>query len=349
MINTIEINALDPLFFRDALPFEMGNENNGGIQFPPNPTVLRGMLRSMNVYQNERFDNSHDSTKDIEITSIQLLNNSTPIFPLPLDIMAFKKDKNKTTNLILEHKGLNSLPFDYELRPKELDKAEDLAGHFLTITAFRQYLDTGRAVFTTQGNLINISDFTTSETKFGIGRSRETQTTLEGKLFRIPLIRLSKNENQQIKMKISFSQKDQIIDNGFTRLGGEGKMSYFKKVEQEQIYQPNFEGNRFKLYLSTPAIFEQGELPNIETLSNKAGVKIKILTCAVGKQQYIGGFDMVQKTPKPMYRAVPAGSVYYCEIENATDMPKIIQQLNGQSITDFLKEDGFGIVYIAKL
>ncbi len=55
---------------------------------------------------------------------------------------------------------------------------------------------------------------------------------------------------------------------------------------------------------------------------------------------------MAKRKPKPMFKAVPAGSVYFFELleGNANQLEKFHQK----SISDIYPEQGFGICYIGK-
>jgi len=59
---------------------------------------------------------------------------------------------------------------------------------------------------------------------------------------------------------------------------------------------------------------------------------------------------MKAKRPKPMRRAVRAESVYYYELtDNTHENRNAVLKLHGTSISDFSREDGFGISYIGKI
>jgi CRISPR-associated protein Cmr3 len=95
------------------------------------------------------------------------------------------------------------------------------------------------------------------------------------------------------------------------------------------------------LYLSTPAIFKTGWKPDLE---KKFGIKADLVAAVVGKPLHIGGFDMVKREPKTMYKAVPAGSVYYYKVTEGYEL--VEEKLQGKAISDVLKTQGFGIAYV---
>ncbi len=55
---------------------------------------------------------------------------------------------------------------------------------------------------------------------------------------------------------------------------------------------------------------------------------------------------MAKKEPKPMYKAVPEGSVYYFEILSG-DKNELCR-IHGKSVSDIYPEQGFGICYVGK-
>ncbi|MGK9475771.1 type III-B CRISPR module-associated Cmr3 family protein [Melioribacter sp. OK-6-Me] len=108
--------------------------------------------------------------------------------------------------------------------------------------------------------------------------------------------------------------------------------------------KPVLSSNIVKLYLLTPAIFENGSLPNLEKPLFKK-YNMKLLTAAVSGYKSIGGFDIQSNQPKPMYRAVKEGSVFYFSFEG--DSNDLLDDFFLASISDFnLDKQGFGITLI---
>ena len=136
------------------------------------------------------------------------------------------------------------------------------------------------------------------------------------------------------------------------KLGGEGKFVSVQNLAKSiEIPFPKIDNN-FLLYISTPTIFKKGWLPDWidkDSLKGKipnTDLTVKLLTASIGKPDLIGGFDMAKRKPKPMYKAVPSGSVYFFEIleGNSSELEKIHQK----SISDIYPEQGFGICYVGK-
>ncbi len=200
---------------------------------------------------------------------------------------------------------------------------------------------------------VNLSDYITLEPKIGIGRNRTTRTTSdEQKLYRVEMQRPENESGEQLSLVVKFNGLD-IPPRGFMKLGGEGKATYYKETNETTIEAPKLGGNIFKIYLATPAIFNHGWLPlGLRMEENLIGtykeLKLKLLTAAVGKYISIGGFDMKKKKSKIMYRAVPAGSVYYFKLLNG-DMSEVISIFHNKSISDIQAKEGFGISFVGEV
>ena len=149
-----------------------------------------------------------------------------------------------------------------------------------------------------------------------------------------------------------------LPEKGLLKLGGEGKaVSYANINSLHEIVCPDI-SNQFKLVLTTPAFFKNGWLPSWideKTLQGELkGIKLKLLVAAVGKPQYIGGWDMKNNRPKPMRKAVPAGSVYYFEILDDDIDGSKLQEIHGTAISDNwddidYQSQGYGIAYLGKI
>ena len=196
------------------------------------------------------------------------------------------------------------------------------------------------------------------EPKVGIRRNNLTHVSDESAFYRIGMLRL-----ENLSIIVDFENLDDIPDKGFMKLGGEGKAVSYKKVENFSFladYKPVVKDGKFKLYLASPAIFvKDGWLPGcVENSDNDMiiiilkEIKLRLLAAAIGKYVAIGGFDMLKKKngrsgwPKKMYRAVPAGSVYYFEVLQDVDEQKLIETFHNKSISDVGGNEGFGLTFM---
>jgi CRISPR-associated protein Cmr3 len=297
-----------------------------------------------------------EATKNLVIKGIYLHDNGVVYLPLPLDLVQKKnktqlekedeQDDRKVGKDYINLKTLNKLSIQNYVS-SNLDnitllgfteEVEELEAGLLGITPFKQYL---------QGNTSGlkakqIDDFIQKENKIGIQRTNETHISEDGRLYRVGMNRLTR-----LKFCIEFEGLE-IAKKGLLKLGGEGKTVKY----DDGVLESNFkishqvQSTTFKLVLKTPAIFENGWLPNL--IDNQ---KIKLLSACIGKAINIGGFDMIAKEPKYMCKAVPAGSVYYLEADNEQT---IKDTFASHSISDNFKDNnyqnqGFGLYQLANL
>lgn len=357
----IKIDALDTLFFRDGRPFTMGEDTWANSIFPCYPSVIYGALRTVYFAENpgelDKANEDDDPTANLKIQAIYLKVDNEPYWSLPLDCVKNKKEKAKDglveVSLLkrseIRDNIISNYPCTGRLYPFGKQKVDDVAGGILDEETLRDYL---------YSELIDgsfwarqLSDCITLEPKIGIGRDKQTRTTLdEKKLYRVEMKRPEDSSGKRVSIVVKFSGL-KIPTSGFMKLGGEGKVVHYKKTSEVIIQPPKLEENVFKIYLTTPAIFEQGWLPwrmdKKDLIGIYKGLKLKLLTAAIGKYISIGGFDMKKQKPKTMCRAVPAGSVYYFKLLEG-DLSKVVDVFHDKSISDFQSEQGFGLSFVGR-
>lgn len=350
----IRLQPLDTVFFRDGKPFSQGEETWGDrTVFLPPPAVFYGALRSLYFSQNlDEFAklSQNDATANLSITAVYLENKSAKshrYLPTPRDVIVFDKEEDFAEFKFLQpvHASASSCPRPYLLKtPEGRDNKADEPDQFLTEKAYKNYLI---------GKEPSKSNFLATpiiaEPKVGIGRDDVTHVTGEdGRLYRVDMLRLATHPEELHRegwgFLLKFENLELTIGKGILKLGGEHKAAQyeiFNDLLDIAILPPVEPFEYFKLCLTTPAIFKSGWYPNLDKLG------IELLAAAVGKPCYIGGFDMKERKPKNMYRAVPAGSVYYfkCCVQNNQ---KLIDELHGKAISDVYPEQGFGIAYMGK-
>jgi CRISPR-associated protein Cmr3 len=225
------------------------------------------------------------------------------------------------------------------LLPPTKTRVETVEDGLISMVDFQNYL---------QGNLQEtqikkIKDYVITEPKIGIGRNNYTHAAEQSMLYRVGMRRI---KDFNILVECDMKEIDPTIQSSLLRFGAEGKVVAFEDSKarmglRANSIQLNPADQTFKLYLSTPAIFKTGWKPDLE---KKYGIKAELVAAVVGKPLHIGGFDMVKREPKTMYKAVPAGSVYYYKVTEGYEL--VEEKLQGEAISDLLKEQGFGIAYV---
>jgi len=366
-----KIKPLDTLFFRDGRPFSMGAETWANPIFPPYPSTIYGAIRTWLIFErgnlkdfeDGKFENElgriiKDEKGDIKVKKGSLKMKGSLValndilyFPVPKDLLK-RKDKNEerlySINLIKKPEILTS---EYPLKNVLINKEEfelDEVDEFIDINSLKDYLKNSERIleYTDKEKIFK------QEKKTGIKRSKKTLSSEEGHLYRIPMIRLEKGAS----LFVEIEGLNSYPENGVIQIGGEGKTAKIEKCSDllESIRNLNFKfkNRMFKLYLATPAIFNKGWIPewieeNFE--GNYKEIKLRLISCSIGKYNLIGGWDLARKRPKPMYKAVPAGSVYYFEILDDTPAEKIKETFHLKNISDINPQEGFGLSLVGEM
>ncbi|MFN4298829.1 MAG: type III-B CRISPR module-associated protein Cmr3 [Thermaurantimonas sp.] len=348
---TIHIEAIDTLFFRDGKPFSMGEEVWADGIFPPYPSVIYGAIRTAFMFQKGITDpkKAIENTRDFKIHNIYLLINETSYFTMPLDLVKFKDKNDEEAKKIyfLKREALTTGSNEKKevLYAPLRKKVDELSKGILARNRFVHYLNYNES----QIYADSLNNFITSEPKIGIARdnfSRTTSGEAEGKMYRVNMQRLENNKGNKIRIAIEYENLE-LEEKGIIRLGGENKSAFYEHIDQNQIPDLHLRPEKLKsdvlrVYLSTPAILENGYCPKAFLNSND----FELLTYAIGKPVYAGGFDMANRTPKTMYKAVPAGSVYYLKARNPHHVFEYLYQNNPFDEVKGFAEQGFGKFYI---
>lgn len=348
----LEIKAIDTLFFRNGTPFKKGEETWAGSVFPPYPSVFYGALRTVyfanHLDELNRANEENDPTAKLRLEGIYYKIYGSLYFPLPFDCVSVKDSKNdKAVKLNFNRKIFpGSFNLDYVLNYGQ--NVENIPGGIVSESIFTMYLNGNLQ----ECNIDKIDNYAISEYKIGIGMDKGFRSSKEGELYRLEWKRLT---NMLFVLSFSGLDTSAFKERGMIKVGGEAKAAQYTKADEEiKVKPPDFSNgeNRFKVVLSTPAIFKNGWIPQwldkntLQGIYN--GVKVKLLTAAIGKPVYVGGFDIKKSLPKPMYRAVPAGSVYYFELLEGA-MSGAVSAFHEKSLSDIMSEQGFGISYVGKI
>jgi CRISPR-associated protein Cmr3 len=194
-------------------------------------------------------------------------------------------------------------------------------------------------------------------TRLGIGIDSEKQTTRDGYLYQVHMIRMQQDSNfvygfvidlelgernngHREKQPVSEQREDaseklSFLQEGWLTLGGEQRAARFKVLKPEEcVADPGLEqketGNL--LYFATPAYFEDGWLPKIPD-----SLPAKPITAAINRYQTIGGWALklghAGGQSKTTRRCIPAGSVYFFDQSIPVTLP----------VTEYGWQIGYGI------
>ena len=172
------------------------------------------------------------------------------------------------------------------------------------------------------------------EPRVGIKLSPGERTAQSGMLYQVWHYRLNSTDEDWplgFYVQVEGHGDDFSLSQGILKLGGEGRpASYFQlespftllDTNKERVINKIIENGRFKALLVTPGIFQRGAIPDLCSSENgklKGSLKghhFYLVAAALGKSQEIGGWDIQNKRPKTLRKAVPAGTVYFFQFEN---------------------------------
>ena len=348
----VVFKALDTLVFRDGKPFGNGGDTWADSLMFPTPTTLYGALRgayfSQNPDQLPKANTPEDPTKDLCIKGIYFCNlkEGGYLFPIPRDLVKTEQDSGEKItllNLIPNVATSNPLPYIFTVFD-ECDKVENVEG-FMGEWSFGDYINADISTLSPQ-NLYLYGNFVSIEPKIGIALDRGRRTAQEERLYRLAQYRYN-----GLGIVVDF-EGIEIADYGVLKLGGEAKGARYEKFEGSFEAAGSLDGDMFKVVLLTPAIFSQGWIPDFVDPYTMEGkdIQVRLVAAAIGRAQYIGGWDMQKKFPKPMKKAVPPGSVYFFELIDKVDAKNILDRFSLRSIVadTSLQKEGYGICTVAK-
>lgn len=350
----IRIEPFDPVFFRDGKPFTMGEDSWGNGMFPPMPSVVYGALRASwfanNISHYAKAGKADDPTLGLKIKGLFVEYQGSMLVPLPMDCVAETRKENKATLLKLHPApSLSNCATPMILKPGVGAQIVDsVQGGWVDDISLSEYLNGKRTTL----HFISQHQFTSIEPRTGITLDRGTRTAKAGNMYRIGM-----NRMLDAAFVVNYTDLD-IPRSGMLKLGGEGKGAAYQPVNFDLPSAPKLEDNMLKLYLLTPAIFSNGWLPGWINPSSLEGeyvqgnvkLRCRVVAAVIGDYLSVGGWDIQKNAPKPMRKAVPAGSVYYLQLLEG-DLVEVSRGFHGLAISDQAQDqkEGFGICYVGKV
>jgi CRISPR-associated protein Cmr3 len=350
----------DVLFFRDSRPSTIGADHYLQSIFPSLPSTLYGMLRTCRLMDTrddlEKLGEKRWGSLPPEVRqevgewgALGTLRLRGPwlvrkhddtnqmLFPAPSDLAVIGESESvervvrylpapfadlqgwsHPLALLEPHERIDTrwAPF----RNGRGAAPKPPTGWFVTLEGLKQWLE-GSAP--DPRSFVKSSDLWVTEQRTGVGIQSDRRTAEDGMLYTFGFIRLLRG------VSLGFEISGSMIEPGITAtLGGEGRLVRLDRgpslSESLQIAKRDTEMKA--LYLATPAVFDG------KPASQPASLPIR--AAAVRSMIHAGGWDLAKRMPKPLRRAVPAGSVYYTDAEDVASFMKISEG----------HEEGFGVV-----
>jgi len=393
------IHPFDTQFYRDGRPFDAGVDSTGKANFLPYPRTLYGALRACILSYYSDWQNwpslpkvqsvigsSPEQFGSLSIRGPVLardrsgdLTNIYPLYPIPADVVRAKATrkclllKPQTDKTLL--KNITNFQFNelFPCRPASEERIENIEGYLLSHDYLPQYLigefPKGNDEITLLEKVDKVFQF---EPRLGIGLNYKTRTAKLNLLYSVNHVRM----DDDVGLIVEVDNHNELLPlKGLLRLGGDSRPVEYTKIKnedwertKEDVGKMIIKEGKFKVYLITPALFKNSWYPDF--LSSKKGflegnlpgtsLCIRLVGACVGRSISIGGFDIKNKHPKEIQKAVPAGSVYFFQftdwnsLTNDERNTKIYLLLNNffyKSLTDGTQlqanlKEGFGLALI---
>jgi CRISPR-associated protein Cmr3 len=172
-------------------------------------------------------------------------------------------------------------------------------------------------------DFVHSSELWDEEIRTGVGLKSDNRTSEMSMLYTFAFVRLMPGvsigfelSGEGLKLPADTSLKTPAD----ISLGGEGRGGTLLDGPPMPV-QSRAPRGRFSLYLATPAIFDNGCIPDsFDPASNHgslAGVACRLIAPVCRGFDLIGGWDLAAGRPRPLRRALPAGTVLLFESTGA--------------------------------
>lgn len=305
-----EIIPLDTLFFRGSTPMEAG-QNASVSLFPPPASVFEGAVRTAVLKQKnvdaKKYALGADSSLNslignpgenppFEVTAILVKKNGKYYAKAPSTwyFDSDKKPKNKDEYLGLQvicarnmNEELAALSVQSSGENVPFVRAQKNLQPLGNIWISLDFLKSGRNQISENDFLLQgeICDF---ESRTGVALD-EKKHTVEGKLYSSAHVRLLDG----VSLVFALSKDAGLSDSGKIFLGGEKRISAYRKIEEDLLKDFSFESENF---LSLAPV--------------RATDEILKSVAASGKLEVTAGWNLAKGFHKPTESWIPAGAVF---------------------------------------
>ncbi len=344
-MTTYRISPLDRLFFRTNTPFDMERSSDVKTVFPPYPSTITGMARTMMATANgwdgtKWTDRERELVGDlIDLKGMKfrgpfLEYRGDLLLPIPRNLVRFENgdfDLLRPSERIFEcnlgHDGVR-LP-----QPSKDDTVKQVTG-FVKSSNLEKIL---RGEHIKDNEIIAVGDLWVLETQVGNSLDHLTKTTgKENSLFSREFVR----PKEGVSLLLMIENETIGIDGQIGHLGGEARMVTVEK-HADITFPECREGNRFTITFVTPAHLGYSNSEVMKELEATFGAPP--VSACLPNPVMIGGWDYAKREPKALRPHLIPGTVFFFETElNIETNPKGIYHV-GEG-TDF----GYGQYLIGK-
>ncbi|WP_044893105.1 type III-B CRISPR module-associated Cmr3 family protein [Bacillus alveayuensis] len=370
----IELKPVDTFFFKNHQTTVTGTDTTMTGLFPPRPNTIYGALRAAYIHQytsfadfqgakNEevkRWMGTPNELGDFSIRFLGIHFRNELHLPLSYDYQVIEEDSGELIAYPLhlkEDSSLSSQPAKWRLFSNRKEKSVSVNNIYVPVSKWKEAYLKHKEI----SDLIKMSQFLEGEEKLGIALDYDERKSSESMLYQ--MIKWRFKEDGSLVVYTSSSPDFSKIS--YARVGGENRPWYVTQKDEpfqlwtqeelqmihEQVQKNKVEGLETyyaRIILLTPAIWKNGSKPNHfdgEYLTLPNGLKVRLLTAAMGRPELYGGWDIVRNRPKTRKFMVPAGTVLYVEVDK-DQLEDLLSLANGIMLTDEGEQEGFGFAII---
>lgn len=367
-----DFTLLDTGFFRSGQPFDAGEGGHGRVtsHFPPPMNTLQGAIRTtlataQGWHPGQRLPKELGDANSLGLLSLKgpyLIMDEKPLFPAPLNLLIKNragkgnvKDLDIETTLLMPGKSCHC---DLGLAVSLPQKKEILDGAYLPKNL---YLTPAGYSAIAEGRALSEKEFYFHdslwcvEPRIGLKRNAETRTAEDRNLYRIGHIR--PENGLKIRVVVEGLPADwPMPEQQIVPLGGEGRLSAIEvqPLSDGDIFPAFPELNQAKdgkihytITLITPAYGNSKGLERLILQGPDNSAPGSCISACVGKPQLFGGWDLLNREPRPLRPYLPPGSTWFFKADAAER--ENIESLHGNFIRGENKPSyGYGQILIGK-
>lgn len=362
-----DFTLLDTGFFRSGQPFNAGEGGYSGVRgiFPPTMNTLQGAIRTALAVAKGwsptggQLPPELGTPEHLGVLSLRgpyLLFGNEPYYQMPYHLLVKRKsgpDSLKKFVFLTPGEPVTCdlgqeicLPQPVE----QLDGASSVEGLYISKSGYTSLL-AGQLPLEEQ--IKEQENLWKEEPRVGLERNDNTRTAVDSHLYRIQHVRPEK----EVKIRVivcGLPPGWPELPRRVFPLGGEGRLSAvevkgFSKKEQINLLPacptlaPGTGGTlRFTVTLITPGSF--GDLAGV-VRRGLPGIPGRCLSACLLRPQLIGGWDLVNREPRPLTPYLAPGSTWFFE-STAEDL-SALNKLHGACIGEKTAY-GYGQILIGK-
>ena len=367
-----DFTLLDTGFFRSGQPFNAGEGGHRGVQsiFPPTMNTLQGAVRtalaaatgwSPDKGQLPLELGTPDDPGQLSFRGPYLLFNEGPYYQMPYHLLVKRESGPGAAKkfTFLAPGDAVDCDLDEKIRlpqpVEKLDGAESVEGIYVSRLVYNGLL-AGKLPSEEQikdRQVREKADFWKEEMRIGLQRNDDTRTAEESFLYRVQHVRPEKGVKIRVVVRgVPAEWPD--ISRRILPLGGEGRLAAveIKNSSEEELLrllpvwpvltQGADRTVRYTVTLITPGCFADMEQA---VRQGPPGIPGRCVSACLVRPQLIGGWDMINREPRPLIPYLAPGSTWL--FEGTSEDMSVLENLHGICVGEGTVY-GYGQIVIGK-